>query len=477
VEDVDPAAGTGRGELNPATSTLGTELLARVREDARRARETAHLPGDLRRRLDDCDARARRRADDFRQGAALDFLGDAVAAIAVDDGFAAGEARAAVAATADEIGLPRETVTFAVFRRALASRECVQLPPALAADLILSLLVELAPAAASSLWTVDEGGATLCVAASGKAPRSRRLRAVARGALDGILDSPAHVRVQLVERWDRPYAALVARTTDSDAGVIDDYLAEAAAALAPMLERTALFERGAERERELVAAGERRLVRVGCDLHDGPLQEIVALADELRLVRSQVEEVVRDEDRFHVRGRFLDLEARLEALDAGLRRIAHSVRSSTALTQPVEDAVRRELDALGGATSIETELVLEGDVGELTDSQKIVIFRVVQEALSNVRKHSRASRVSVEIRSTRTFLDVSVTDDGCGFDRTRKADPDRLGLAGVSERVRLLGGTVEIESHPGEGTTVRATLPQWRPSSEAIRSGIYAVGS
>jgi len=136
-------------------------------------------------------------------------------------------------------------------------------------------------------------------------------------------------------------------------------------------------------------------------------------------------------------------------------------------------AVERELRALENAAGIQGELEVEGELGSLSDSQKIVLFRVVQEALSNVRKHSGAARVSVAIRSTRTFVDLAVTDDGHGFDPRRLAH-DRLGLAGISERVRLLGGAVEIETSPGAGTTVRATLPQWRPSASAT-AAVYAA--
>jgi len=104
-----------------------------------------------------------------------------------------------------------------------------------------------------------------------------------------------------------------------------------------------------------------------------------------------------------------------------------------------------------------------------------VLFRVVQEALSNVRKHSEAKGVSVLLSSRRTFVDLTITDNGCGFDPRRLAT-DRLGLAGISERVRLLGGAVEIETSPGKGTIVRATLPQWRPSTPAAAT-IYAATS
>ena len=460
---------------NPG-ATLASELIARaaaIGAGKPRATGAALLPGDLHAALGACEVRARRLADGWGHGAALDFLGDAIVAVAVDHRFEPGEARAAVTAAADELGMPPESAAFAVFRRALGSKEFAQLPPSVAAELALALLVELVPAAAGSLWILDAAGATTCLVSHGKAPRSRRLREVARAALDGVMAGSAQVRVRVVERWDRPYAALVARGRGAESEHLDHYLAEAATALAPVLERASLFDRRVHRERDLVAAGERRLVRLGFDLHDGPLQEIVALAEELRVASSQISAIVPDDFRQRVRGRFNDVHARLGALDESLREVAHSIRSTSAVARPVADAVESELRTLENATGIEVDLEVEGDLGSLSDSQKIVLFRVVQEALSNVRKHSEAERVSVTLRSTRTFVALTVIDDGCGFD-PRRLGNDRLGLAGISERVRLLGGAVEIETGSGTGTTVRATLPQWRPSTPAAAT-VYAA--
>jgi signal transduction histidine kinase len=281
------------------------------------------------------------------------------------------------------------------------------------------------------------------------------------------------VHVRVVERWDRPHAALVVRGRVAESEHLEEYLEETANALAPLLERASLFDRRVQREHDLVAAGERRLLRLGFDLHDGPLQEIVALAEEIRQASTQISSVVPDDYKQRVRGRFNDVHARLGALDEGLRQIAHSIRSTTAVARPVADAVEAELIALEAATGIEADLRVEGNLAGLSDSQKIVLFRVVQEALSNVRKHSEARKVSIVLRSRRTFVDLTVTDDGNGFD-PRRLGTDRLGLAGISERVRLLGGAVEIETSPGVGTTVRATLPQWKPSTPAAAT-IYAA--
>jgi signal transduction histidine kinase len=469
-------AAAGRGVVSSVGATLASELIARAAAIGSGETPTAgpgSLPPDLHAALHACEVRARRLADGWGQGAALDFLGDAIVAIAVEHRLDPGQARVAVTASADGLGLPPEAAAFAVFRRALASREVAQLPPAVAAELSLALLVELAPAAAGSLWILDAAGATTCLVSHGKAPRSRRLREVAKAALDGVTAGSPQVHVRVVERWDRPHAALVARGRGAESEHLGEYLEEAATALAPLLERASLFDRRVQREHDLVAAGERRLLRLGFDLHDGPLQEIVALAEEIRQTSTQISAVVPDDFRQRVRGRFEDVHARLGALDESLRQIAHSIRSTTAVARPVADAVEAELVALGNASGIETDLQVEGNLASLSDSQKIVLFRVVQEALSNVRKHSEAETVSIVLRSRRTFVDLTITDDGCGFD-PRRLDTNRLGLAGISERVRLLGGAVEIETTPGGGTTVRATLPQWKPSTPAAAT-IYAA--
>ena len=369
----------------------------------RRTNRGALLPRPLLVVLDSCEARARRleaSGHGLGPAAAVEFLGDVVAALAIGGSWASGNAREAIARTAAALGFSEDATLLATFRRAVACTECAKLPPSAAIDLILALLVELGPAQAASLWALEPSGRTRCLAAAGKTPRSRCLREAARATLDGALADSPHVQTTVVERWDRPYGALVARVAGCDAARLAAYLADATSALAPVLEREALFVRNVERERQLVAAGERRLIRLGFDLHDGPLQELVALAEDVRFARSQMATLIDDSDQQRVGGRFADLEARLESLDRGLREIARSVRSTTALEGPLGDALRAELDALGRTSDIATSFSLEGDLGDLTDSQKIVVFRVVQESLANVRKHSAASTASVSVCST-----------------------------------------------------------------------------
>jgi signal transduction histidine kinase len=86
----------------------------------------------------------------------------------------------------------------------------------------------------------------------------------------------------------------------------------------------------------------------------------------------------------------------------------------------------------------------------------------------------------VRVRALQGYVDVTVADNGCGFDIhatvARALTAKRLGLAGISERVRLLGGAIDIEARIGEGVVVRATLPRWRPT-KSTRSIVYAAAS
>lgn len=222
------------------------------------------------------------------------------------------------------------------------------------------------------------------------------------------------------------------------------------------------------REPGLAEANERLLVRLGFDLHDGPLQQVYALAQDVRLLRDQLVDLVESEHRETVVGRFGDLESQLAELHQDLRDLAHSLEPRSLLRQPLPEAVERELAALNRRTGISTSIVLDGSFDALTASQRIALLRVLQEALSNIRYHSGSREVAVILREEAfTGVCMEIRDDGRGFDPAGVAPAQDgqsgIGLVGMRARLRLLGGRLEIESAPGGPTTVRATLPRWLP--------------
>jgi signal transduction histidine kinase len=100
-------------------------------------------------------------------------------------------------------------------------------------------------------------------------------------------------------------------------------------------------------------------------------------------------------------------------------------------------------------------------------SQRIAMLRVIQEALSNVHDHSQARSARVTVTAGRAGLSAEIYDEGSGFDLESRlvqaAKAGRLGLVGMSERIRLLGGRLDIDTSPGGPTRIHARLPRWQP--------------
>jgi two-component system, NarL family, sensor histidine kinase DegS len=122
---------------------------------------------------------------------------------------------------------------------------------------------------------------------------------------------------------------------------------------------------------------------------------------------------------------------------------------------------------------IKTEFSMSGDETTLFPKTKIFLFRIVQEALSNVQQHAKADRVAVRLAITRAALTATITDNGVGFDvHAVSRDPekwDHFGLRGILERARLVGGKAGIESKQGRGTRVVIEVPLVK--KEATRNG------
>jgi signal transduction histidine kinase len=272
-----------------------------------------------------------------------------------------------------------------------------------------------------------------------------------------------------------PQAFLVARAAPEDQAWSVPVLERAASVLGAALERASLLERCSARESSLSEACERRLVRVALDLHDGPLQNVAGISGDLKLLRHRLELATADSpDSQRLLGSVGDLEARLDAIDTELRDLSHSLESPAIAKRPFAEVLTCEADSFRRRCDIALELELCGDLKGLTASQRIALVRIVQESLSNIREHSRAREVRVVVSGGRDRLTAEIVDDGCGFDVPSTlldaGRRGRLGLVGVSERARLLGGACEVQSQPGGPTRVAVDLPRWRPEGPVSES-------
>jgi len=97
---------------------------------------------------------------------------------------------------------------------------------------------------------------------------------------------------------------------------------------------------------------------------------------------------------------------------------------------------------------------------EINSDQSVALFRIVQEALNNISKHAKATKISINIDLVQHKYVVEIIDNGVGFDMKKKTRSDSYGLIGMKERVFLLGATLDIQSEIGKGTTIRVLVPK-----------------
>ncbi|MCZ7590599.1 MAG: sensor histidine kinase [Gaiella sp.] len=405
--------------------------------------------------------------------AAGTYVATALVSLAAEGTLDGHRTTAAVETLAEVRDEPLEAARFDVHRTACSSPILVEMPPLVACEIQLRLLLLLGVATEASLWRSEQGTLEPLLSI-GEGSESRRARATAKAALRRgsslSLLGPRTLRSALVRRFGTPCAAIVARVAEPVARA-DAYLATTARAMSSLYERELLLERSAERERLLVRAGEQRLMRIGFDLHDGPIQDVLALGAEVALLRDQVYPFVADSHRERAAGRFDDILARVTELDRQLRELSRSLESRSIITRPLGEILHRDVDAFVERTGIETRLEIRGDPESLTSAQRIAVYRAIQESLSNIREHSGASTVEIRLRMRRASIEVRITDDGHGFEvgraLARAAQRGRLGIVGIGERVRMLGGTFEIDSAPGGPTVLTFALPRVTPDERS----------
>lgn len=217
----------------------------------------------------------------------------------------------------------------------------------------------------------------------------------------------------------------------------------------------------------------KRVVRIGFDLHDGALQDIVLLGADMHVFREQLGKAGAFDNRQRIVGRVDDLIARLTAIDAQLRELATAADSTELLRRPLAatltDVVASYCGSMESHTSIDPGL----DESSLTDSQKIAVLRIAGAAVSNAARHSGAKNVVLTLKQLADGIEMSIRDDGAGFAVQSAlrgaAQSSRLGLAGMRERAALLGGRLLIESSPGGPTEVLLQLPSWQRGGDARR--------
>jgi len=206
--------------------------------------------------------------------------------------------------------------------------------------------------------------------------------------------------------------------------------------------------------------------RISHELHDGTLQDLVGLAQRVELCRNELE---RDPQAAHQR--LEELQRLLGQTLDGVRRISYGLRppmlEDLGLSIAV-DALCKELQLEKPA--LHCDYTVSGQAQRLSPDLELAVYRVVQEALANIRKHARdAAHVQVELAFGEAEVRATVKNDGASFtnhDVRASVRSGHLGLAGMYERARLFGGTLDITSNESENTVVTLTLPCSPPNDQ-----------
>jgi PAS domain S-box-containing protein len=230
-------------------------------------------------------------------------------------------------------------------------------------------------------------------------------------------------------------------------------------------ERTQTALECAALSRRLLSVQDDERHRIARDLHDNIGQHVTSLRLMLDVISMAALDV-------STRGRVTQSLAIIDQLDRRLDFITGNLRPAS-LDLGVAAAIEQFVGDWSSTLGIEATFGCEGMDGvRLAPDVETHLYRVVQEALNNVAKHAAATCVSVSIKRAESTLVLTVDDDGRGFGAQARSDQKSgLGLVGMRERARIIGGSIDIDTTPGEGTTIRLHVPL-EPDSSSHRTGL-----
>jgi two-component system nitrate/nitrite sensor histidine kinase NarX len=264
-----------------------------------------------------------------------------------------------------------------------------------------------------------------------------------RAGFDSVVSVPVRLHERLLGEIDLFYRSAPV-LTEEDRSLLDALAAHVAGAMEGL--------RAGALEREAAVADERSLL--ARELHDSIAQSLAFLKIQVQLLRDAVR-----------RGDAAAMERVIGELDAGVKESTGDVREllvhfrTRTNAEDIAPALQTTLRKFQHQTGLLTHLHIEGHGLPLAPDVQVQVLHVVQEALSNVRKHAQAGQVWVDVQQAPAWR-VEVRDDGRGFaEDARAADETHVGLRIMRERASAIGAEVEVASVPGAGTCVVLTLP------------------
>ena len=230
---------------------------------------------------------------------------------------------------------------------------------------------------------------------------------------------------------------------------------------AVLAERKAVEESLRQSRGRLIDAQEQERRRIARELHDDIGQQLTVLQLELDQLKQQSDEPLRH--------RLDKLLRQASSTSANARALSHGLHSTSLEFLGLVPALRGLCDTVTQETSIKVAFTEENVPSTMDPRTSLCLYRVAQEALSNIARHSQAHQAAVQLRRRGERIYLDIVDDGVGIPVERE-HLGGLGLASMQERIGLAGGTFKLVSQPKHGTKIEATLPLTAPQSASRRS-------
>lgn len=207
--------------------------------------------------------------------------------------------------------------------------------------------------------------------------------------------------------------------------------------------------------RTLQEAREHERCRVAREIHDELGQNLTALQIEISLLKS-----IADMNQAPVAEKLVSMEQLVNSALLSVQRISTELRPSVLDSLGLAAAVEWLAGDFKNRTRIECRARIEPEEIQVGANVATDLFRVLQECLTNVARHSRASWVRINLEQTQDATSLTVTDDGSGISDIQANSPASFGLQGIRERISALKGKVDIQGIPDEGTSINVTIPR-----------------
>ncbi|NLK07730.1 MAG: histidine kinase [Firmicutes bacterium] len=208
----------------------------------------------------------------------------------------------------------------------------------------------------------------------------------------------------------------------------------------------------------IIQAQEDERRRLARDIHDGPAQTLASL-----VLKTEICERLLQEDRKELSEEIAELKDIVQYALVDTRRIIFNLRPMVLDDLGLAPTLRRYMTSVQEDTDARVQLVILGKERRLPETVEITVFRLVQEAVNNALQHAEASQISVRLEFADDQINMQVEDNGRGFDaakaRSQAQHVESFGLLFMGERVDLLEGTLRIDSNPGRGTIIFASVP------------------